>query len=137
MNNNKDQAKSQENNTQTQPCCEGGNCCPSDSDGSGKNLKMAVFILIVIAAGVVLARSFIVKSNADAKNSQQAFTAIQIDNKPEIASLSKVIEKSRVVCRVREQDRNSTSSNPKDRNLKGRNLRALMPPQTPESVSFR
>jgi len=77
MNDNNDQIIDQENG---QPCCDGGSCRSSGSDGSGKSWKMFVFILIVIAAGAVMARSFIRKSNSDGDQSQQAFASIQTDN---------------------------------------------------------
>jgi hypothetical protein len=80
MNDNNDQISDQENAGNTQPSCDGGNCCPSGSGSNGKSWKVVVFILIVVAAGVVLARSFIGKSNSDADQPQQAFASIQIDN---------------------------------------------------------
>ncbi len=80
MNDNNDQGNSQENISDNQPCCDGGNCCPSDSDSRGKSWKMVVFILIVIAAGGVLAHSLVNKSKSDSTQSQQAFAAIQTDN---------------------------------------------------------
>jgi hypothetical protein len=64
-----------------QPCCSSGSegtCCPSGADsGGGKSWKTLVFVLIIIAAGVVLARSFINKSNSTSDEAQQAFAAIQ------------------------------------------------------------
>lgn len=81
MNDDKEQAGSQENASNLQPCCDGGSCCPSGSDGGGKKWKIAVFILIVVAAGVVLARSLIGKSNSAADQAQQLFAAIQPDGK--------------------------------------------------------
>ncbi len=81
MNDDKEQASSQENASNLQSCCDGGSCCPSGSDGGGKKWKIAVFILIVVAAGVVLARSLIGKSNSAADQAQQLFAAIQPDGK--------------------------------------------------------
>jgi hypothetical protein len=81
MNDDKEQAGSQENASNLQSCCDGGSCCPSGSDGGGKKWKIAVFILIVVAAGVVLARSLIGKSNSAADQAQQLFAAIQPDGK--------------------------------------------------------
>ena len=78
MNDNNDQDNSQENINDSPPSCDEGSCCPSGSGSNGKSWKLVVFILIVIAAGVVLARSFISKSNSD--QPQQAFASIQIDN---------------------------------------------------------
>ena len=80
MSNNEKQVNDPENAGNTQPYCDGGSCCPSDSDSSGKSWKMAVFILIVVAAGVVLARSFVSKSNSDAGQPQQVFASVQTDN---------------------------------------------------------
>ncbi|MHC4753341.1 MAG: hypothetical protein ACYTFW_26190, partial [Planctomycetota bacterium] len=77
MSDDKELARSQENAGAPQPCCDGGSCCPSDSDAGGKNWKIAVFVLIVIAAGVVLARSLINKSDSAADQTQQAFAAVQ------------------------------------------------------------
>jgi hypothetical protein len=65
-----------------EPCCAGGSCCPSGSDGGGKNWKIVVFILVVIAAGAVLARSLMSKSNSVSDEGQQTFAVIQ----PEIPS---------------------------------------------------
>jgi hypothetical protein len=94
MNDNNDQISGQENTSNAQPCCDGGSCCPSGSDGSGKSWKMVVFILIVIAASAVLARSFISKSNSDVTQSQQAFASIQTDNGPDTYPLPKAAEKT-------------------------------------------
>ena len=94
MSDNKDQISDQENASDAQPSCDGGSCCPSGSDGSGKSWKMVVFILIVIAAGVVLARSFIRKSNSDGDQSQQVFASIQSDNKSDTTSSLKPIIKA-------------------------------------------
>lgn len=77
MNDDKEQARSQENAGGPQPCCDGGSCCPSDSDAGGKNWKIVVFVLIVIAAGVVLARSLINRSNSGADQTQETFAAVQ------------------------------------------------------------
>ncbi|MHC4476974.1 MAG: hypothetical protein ACYTEL_15110 [Planctomycetota bacterium] len=77
MNDDKEQARSQEKAAPPQPCCDGGSCCPSDSDAGGKNWKIVVFVLIVIAAGAVLARSLINRSNSTADQPQEAFVAVQ------------------------------------------------------------
>lgn len=77
MNNDKEQANSQENASDPQPCCDGGSCCTSSSDSAVKRWKIVVFILIVLAAGVVLARSFIRKANSTANQGQQSFALIQ------------------------------------------------------------
>ena len=77
MNDDKEQVNSQQTEGDPQPCCDGGSCCPSGSDGAGKNWKMVVFILIVIAAGVVLARSIIRKSDSETEQRQGMFATIQ------------------------------------------------------------
>lgn len=79
MSDNNDQASSHEKKDNSQSRCDGGSCSPSDSDGRGKSWKMIVFILIVIAAGAVLANSLIRKSSADADQSQQLLASIQTD----------------------------------------------------------
>jgi hypothetical protein len=83
MSQNKEQSDDRENADDLQPCSDGGSCCPSGSDGGGKRWKIAVFVLIVVAAGAVLANSFIKKSDAGADQSQQAFASFQMDNKSE------------------------------------------------------
>jgi hypothetical protein len=76
MNDKKEQAGSQQSESDLQPCREGGGCCPSGSDGGGKNWKIAVFILIVLAAGIVLARSIIRKSDLATEQGKGTFAAI-------------------------------------------------------------
>lgn len=88
MSDDKEQTDSQENADNIQSCCGGGSCCSSGSDGQGRGWKMVVFILIVIAAGAVLARSFLRKSNSDACQSQQTFPSIQAEFKNEIPSVT-------------------------------------------------
>jgi len=83
MNDDKEKAGSGDNTSDPQPCCDGGSCCPSGSDGGCKNWKIAVFVLIVVAAGVVLARSLISKSNSAADQAPQLFATIQPDDKPD------------------------------------------------------
>ena len=83
MSQDKEQSDGRENADDLQPCCDGGSCCPSGSDGGGKRWKIAVFVLIVVAAGAVLANSLIKKSNADADRSQQTFASFQMDDKSE------------------------------------------------------
>ena len=77
MNDDKEQAGSQKKAGDVQPCCDGGSCCPSGSEGGGKNWKIAVFILIVVAAGAVLARSIIKKSDSSTEQGQDTFAVIQ------------------------------------------------------------
>jgi hypothetical protein len=80
----------QETASAVRPCCSAGSdssCCPSGADsGDGKKWKTLVFILIVIAAGAVVARSFINKSNSNAGQSQRAFTPIQTNAASDITS---------------------------------------------------
>ncbi len=88
MSDNKEQTNSQENTDNIRPCCCGGNCGSPESGGRGKGWKMIVFILIVIAAGVVLARSFLRKSASEAVQSQQAFAPVQVEPKSEVPSVT-------------------------------------------------
>jgi len=79
--------ENKENTDDAQPCCDGGTCCPSGSNGGSNSWKMVLFVLVVLAAGAVLARSLIIKSNAAADQPQQAFAAIQTaGNSPDAAS---------------------------------------------------
>jgi len=82
MSENKEQAHGQENAGDLQSCCEGGDCCSPATGGAGKKWKMVVFLVIVVAAGAVLARSFIRRSDSTADQTQQSFAAIQ----PEVKS---------------------------------------------------
>ncbi len=77
MNYDKEQAGSRQSESNLQPCCDGGSCCPSGSDGGNKSWKIVVFILIVLAAGVVLARSLLRKSDSPTEQGQNTFAAIQ------------------------------------------------------------
>ena len=77
MNDKNEQAGSQQSESDLQACCDGGSCCPSGSDGGNKSWKIVVFILIVVAAGAVLARSIVRKSDASAEQGQDTFAAIQ------------------------------------------------------------
>jgi hypothetical protein len=90
MNDNEEQACSQENTPAAEPCCAGGSCCPSGSDGGGKNWKIVVFILVVIAAGVVLARSLMSRPDSISDEAQQAFAVIEPESpsppKPAVTS---------------------------------------------------
>ena len=80
MNDNKEHVSGQEMVDDVQSCCDGGDCCPSGSERGGKNWKTLIFILVLIAAGAVLASSFIGKSDADGNQSQLVFAPIQMDN---------------------------------------------------------
>jgi hypothetical protein len=77
MNDKNEQVSSGQSESDPQPCCDGGSCCPSGSDGANKSWKIVVFILIVVAAGGVLARSIIRKSDISAEQGQDTFAAIQ------------------------------------------------------------
>jgi len=88
MNDDKEQAGSREKAGDLQPCCDGGNCCTSGSQDAGKSWKIIVFILIVLAAGAVLARSFIRKTNSAANQGQQSFAIIQPESGSDIEAPS-------------------------------------------------
>ncbi|MHC4113479.1 MAG: hypothetical protein ACYSUY_20590 [Planctomycetota bacterium] len=62
-----------------QPCCDGGDCCPSGSESGGKSWKLLVFLIIVVAAGVVLARSIMNKSDSTTDQTQPLFTTNQLE----------------------------------------------------------
>ena len=87
MNDNKEQSYNKENADDVQSCCDGDSCCPSGPDDSGKGWKMVVFILIVVAAGVVLARSLIDKSNSAIDQTQPLFATIPPESSPHTPSL--------------------------------------------------
>jgi len=86
MNDDKEKADSREESSDLQPCCDGGSCCPSGSDDAGKKLKIVISILIVVAAGAVLARSIIKKSGNSTEQGQDTFATIQPDLRLDIAS---------------------------------------------------
>jgi len=69
-----------ENLENSRACCPSasvsGDCC-SPGSSSSKSWKMLVFLIIVVAAGIVLARSLISKSNSATDQIQQSFAAIQ------------------------------------------------------------
>jgi len=71
-----------------QSCCDGGDCCPSGPESGGKNWKTLICILVLLAAGVVLARSFIVKSDTDGDQSQQVFAPVLTDNMSDTPSVA-------------------------------------------------
>jgi hypothetical protein len=81
-NNNSDKA-GQENPVDAQACCStssgGGDCCPPDSGKSGKSWKLLVFLIIMIAAGVVLAHSIMNKSDSTTDQTQPLFTTNQLE----------------------------------------------------------
>ncbi len=80
MSDNNDQTNGQKNASDAQPCCDGESCCPSGSDGTGKIWKTVVFLLVIAAAGLVLARSLLNKSNSEGDQSQHVFASILTDN---------------------------------------------------------
>ena len=87
MNDNKEQSYNKENTDDVQSCCDGGRCCPSGSDDGSKSWKMVVFILVVVAAGVVLAHSLIAKPNSAIDQTQPLFTTIPLESNPHTSSL--------------------------------------------------
>jgi len=90
-NDNNDEA-GQENPNDAQACCStasgSGDCCSPDSSSGGKSWKMLVFLIIVVAAGVVLARSIINKSDSTTDQTQQLFATIQPEVKSDTLSPS-------------------------------------------------
>jgi hypothetical protein len=80
MSESQEHARSQDNADDLQPCCDGGSCCPSGSTGGSQRWKTAVFILVVITAGAVLANSLVRKFHADADQSKKVFSSIQMDS---------------------------------------------------------
>jgi len=87
---NSDEAR-QESPDDSQACCPSasgsGDCCSPDAGGSAKSWKIVVFLVIVVAAGAVLARSFIKRSNSTAEQTQQLFPTIQPDGESDAPSL--------------------------------------------------
>ncbi len=90
-NDNSDEA-GQENPDDSQACCPSvsgsGDCCSPDSGSGGKSWKMLVFLVIVVAAGAVLARSFMKKSDSTTDQTQQLFATIQSEGKSDTPSSS-------------------------------------------------
>lgn len=80
MNDNEEHVSDQKIVGDVQSCCDGGDCSPSGSESWEKGWKTLIFILVLIAAGVVLAHSFIGKSDADDDQSQHVFAPILMDN---------------------------------------------------------
>jgi hypothetical protein len=74
-----------------QACCPsgsaGGDCCPSPSSDAGKQWKAIIFAVIVLAAGVVAARSLINKSDSAGDQTPQTFAGIEQVAEFEAASL--------------------------------------------------
>jgi len=92
MSDDKEKAGSQESAGDLQPCCDGGSCCPSGSDGGCQSWKIVVFVLIGVAAGIVLARSLISKSNSAADQRQQLFATIPPDGTPDTSAAVNITE---------------------------------------------
>ncbi len=86
-----------ENLEDSRACCPSasasGDCC-SPGSSSGKTWKMLVFLIIVLAAGIVLARSLISKSNSANNQTQQSFAAIQPEGKSDTSSELNAASKS-------------------------------------------
>jgi hypothetical protein len=78
----------QESSDCSQPSCSstraGDDCC---SLSGSKGWKMLVFILVVVAAGVVLAHSLIGKSNSAIDQTQPLFATIPPESNPHTPSL--------------------------------------------------
>jgi hypothetical protein len=90
MSETQDQQQNQENVSTPQACCDGGSCCPSGSTHSGQRGKLIAFVVIVVAAGAVLANSLVRKSRVTAGQSEGTFAAMPMDNCCESASLTSV-----------------------------------------------
>jgi len=90
-NDNSDEA-GQENPDDAQACCSTSSgsrdCCSPDSGSGGKSWKMLVFLVIVVAAGAVLARSFMKKSDSTTDQTQQLFATIESEVKSDTPSPS-------------------------------------------------
>ncbi|MEE9403181.1 MAG: hypothetical protein V3V47_08290, partial [Desulfobacteria bacterium] len=82
MNDNEERVSDQGMVDDVQPCCDGGDCCPSGYESGGKSWKLLVFLIIVVAAGAVLAHSIMNKSDSTTDQTQQQFATIQ----PEVSS---------------------------------------------------
>ena len=86
-----------ENLEDSRACCPSasgsGDCYPT-TPGGRKGWKIVVCILIVVAAGVVLARSVISKSNSATDQIQQSFAAIQPEAKADTSSALNATAKS-------------------------------------------
>jgi hypothetical protein len=78
----------QESSDCSQPSCSstptGDDCCTLSG---GKGWKTVIFILVVVAAGVVLAHSLIAKSNSAIDQTQPLFATIPPESNPHMPSL--------------------------------------------------
>ena len=72
--------------TTPQACCEGGSCCPPARAGASQKVKLIAFVLIVVAAGVVLANSLMRRSRAEADQSRGGFATDMIASALQTAS---------------------------------------------------
>ncbi len=103
MNDDKEHIADEEMAGDVQSCCDGGDCCPSGSQSGGKNWKALICILVLLAAGAVLARSFIGKSDADGDQSQQAFAPIPMDNMSDTPSPPSDTAKAKIAIIIRNE----------------------------------
>jgi len=77
-NNNSDKA-GQEHVCDSQKCCpstSGDKACCFSASGSYSKMKLVVFVIIVVAAGIILARSLMKESTAVGDDTQQLFATI-------------------------------------------------------------
>lgn len=88
-NNNSNEA-GQESLAESSACCPsadgGSSCCSPGSDVGSKSWKLLIFLVIVVAAGAVLARSLMNKSDSTTDQKQQLFATIQPDVKSDTPS---------------------------------------------------
>jgi hypothetical protein len=96
-NDNSEQTGSKESTSDMQPCCSSTSdtgCCPSGTDGGGgKSWKTLVFVLIVVAAGAVLARSLIKKSDSTTDQTPQGFATMLTEENDEASSQANTMAK--------------------------------------------
>ena len=99
---NPEQAGGQESPGNVQACCPsasgGRDCCQSGSDDSGKTWKMVVFILILLAAGVVLARSFLKQPESSTDQPKSPFATIQPQVKSDTPSPVESVAKKQTLA---------------------------------------
>ena len=95
-NNNSDKAE-QENVDDSQKCCpstSGDSTCCSPASGSYSKRKLVVFAIIVVAAGMILARSLMKESTDAGDDTQQLFAAIgqgkNCESSPQINAVTNV-----------------------------------------------
>lgn len=78
--------------TELQSCCDGGSCCPSPAGGASQKVKVIAFVLIVVAAGAVLANSLMRKSRAEASRASGGFATDMVASALQTASSSPTAE---------------------------------------------